>query len=204
MAAALGERWLGAGRDCCHLIYLALGTGIGAGIIVNGQPYLGAHGVAGNIGHIILKEDGALCNCGKRGCLETLASGPAVAKTAREALAHGNHSGPLALMAARGNEITGKAVVDAARDGDEVAQQILATSGHYLGQALAILANMLDPQMIVIGGGVAQAGDYLLKPAREAFQHRILDAASAASIVTAQLGDNAGMLGAASLVWAGY
>lgn len=201
VTAALGEQWLGAGRGNCHLIYLAVGTGIGAGIIIAGKPYLGAHGVAGNIGHVILQDDGPLCSCGKRGCLEALAAGPALARRAREALAHGAHDGPLAQVNREGVEITSKRVVDAAKEGDLLARQIVQAGGRYLGQGLAILANVLDPQIIIIGGGVSQAGDYLLEPAREEFSHRTLESASTIPIVTAQLGDNAGMMGAAWLVW---
>jgi glucokinase len=199
--AALGEHWLGAGQGSCHLIYLAVGTGIGAGIIIAGKPYLGAQGVAGNIGHVIVQEDGPLCNCGRHGCLEALASGPALARNAQEALAQGIDAGPLAHMKQTGVEITGKQVVEAALEGDLLARQIIQVSGRYLGRGLAILANVLDPQMIIVGGGVSQAGDALLMPAREEFRQRILDSASATPIVTAQLGDNAGMMGAASLVW---
>jgi glucokinase len=201
IAAGLGEHWLGAGQGSCHQIYLAVGTGIGAGIIIAGKPYLGAHGVAGNIGHVMLQEDGPLCSCGRRGCLEALASGPAVARRARQALQEGDDAGPLALLHKAGIEITSKEVADAAKEGDPLARQIMEASGRYLGQGLALLANVIDPQVIIIGGGLSQAGDCLLGSARAEFRHRILDPAKTTAIVTAQLGDNAGMIGAAWLVW---
>lgn len=192
---ALGEWAYGAGRGIDPLLYIKVGSGIGAGLVLNGEVYHGATGSAGEIGHTTIVEDGPLCSCGNRGCLEALAGGRAIAQQAR-ALVQAGHSTQLALMAAP-EALTAREVALAARRGDLAAQRILHRAGRYIGVALASLINLLNPALVVLGGGVAQTGDLLLAPIREEVQRRSLPAlAQAARITAAVLGRHATAMGA--------
>jgi glucokinase len=199
-AAALGERWLGSAKHADDVVLLSVGTGIGAGILIRGRPHLGLHGLAGGIGHICVDEEGPLCGCGRRGCLEAVAAGPAIARAGRDAALHGA-GGMLVERARRGEDVTAYVVVEAARAGDPLARAVLDTCGRYLGQAIALLAAVLAPQVIVIGGGLVAAGECLLDPARAEFRRAALEAVRAVPILESRLRESAGVVGAASLVW---
>lgn len=200
-AAALGEQWVGAGRGVKDMILLTLGTGVGGGLIFDGQVYQGTAGYAGEIGHMAMTEDGPLCGCGRRGCLETYASATAVIREAREALERGEETSIKALAAASSRGLEAKTVFVAAAQGDKVAAAITDKLVRYLGLAIANLVNILNPEIVVVGGGVAAAGDQLLVPLRAAVHRRALAGpAQSAAIIGAQLGNDAGIIGAASLV----
>jgi glucokinase-like ROK family protein len=182
---ALGEWSYGAGRGERNLAYIKVGTGIGAGLLLNGNMYHGNSGSAGEIGHITIREDGPPCTCGSRGCLEAMAGGNAIASRARAAAKAGRRTQlasftPLDTLSARD-------VAAAARLGDLVAQQIIAESGALLGIAIASLINLVNPGLVVIGGGVAECGDLLLEPIRKAVQERSLRSSGQAVRITASL-----------------
>ena len=192
---ALGEWAYGVGRGLSHLLYIKVGYGVGAGLLFNGHIYHGATGSAGEIGHIAIDSDGPLCTCGNRGCLESLSSGKAIAEKARDVLSTGNHTQLTA--AANNGEITARDVAHAAQHGDLVAQEILQEAGEYLGTALASMVNLINPQMIIIGGGVSQVGDLLLGPVRRVVKERSLQAAAQdLRINAAVLGRRATSMGA--------
>ena len=192
---ALGEWAYGADRGVNNLAYIKIGTGVGAGLLINGQIYRGATGSAGEIGHLTIEEDGPLCNCGNRGCLETLTGGNAIARIAQEAARRG---APTSLATIQPVErITAIDVAEAARHGDLTAQQILSTAGNHLGIALAGLVNLFNPNVVIVGGGVAQIGDLFLEPVRKAVQRRSLPAAAqSVRITTAMLGRRSSSMGA--------
>lgn len=192
---AIGEWAYGAGRGENYLAYIKVGTGIGSGLLLNGQIYRGATGSAGEIGHLTIEENGPLCECGNAGCLEALAGGRAIARQAREAIRQGKRT----LLASLGpvEEITARDVASAARRGDLVAQQIISRAGSYLGIAIAGLVNLFNPRMIVVGGGVAQVGDLLLQPIRDTVARRSLQAsARTVKINTAVLRRHSSAMGA--------
>lgn len=192
---ALGEWAYGAGRGERHLAYIKVGSGIGAGLLIDGKIFRGATGSAGEIGHTTIREDGPLCSCGNHGCLETLAGGRAIARQASEAV----QSGKRTMMASIDpiHKITARDVADAARRGDLVAQQIMKDAGTYLGIAIASLVNLFNPNIIVVGGGIAQMGDLLLQPVRQVVQQRSLrSSAQAVRIDTAVLGRRSSSMGA--------
>ncbi|WP_134704677.1 ROK family glucokinase [Ammoniphilus sp. YIM 78166] len=199
--AALGEMWQGAGKCSRHLICITVGTGIGGGLIINGDIYHGALGLAGEIGHMTIRpEGGLLCNCGKPGCLETETSATAIAYYGRKAVDEQQETRLTQTLKQQG-VITAKDVIDAARSGDVVSVKILHHVGYYLGLALAQMSNVLNPEKIVIGGGVSKAGDFFLEPIRENFIKYALNKVSETTdIVPATLGNKAGWLGAAWLV----
>lgn len=171
---ALGEWAFGAARGEDYLAYIKVGTGIGAGLLLNGQIYHGSTGSAGEIGHLTIDENGALCECGNTGCLETVAGGRAIARQAQEAVARGKRT----LLASMGpaESLTAKDVAAAARRGDLVAQEIITRAGSTLGIAIAGLVNLFNPRMIVVGGGVSEIGDLFLQPIRDAVERRSLPA----------------------------
>ena len=172
-AAAYGEYRRGAGQGKSHLIYITVSTGIGGGIIAQGEVYRGAEGYAGEIGHITLDLEGPQCNCGNRGCLETLASGTAIARQAVEALALGMPTSmPQVAAMENREEVTARHVFTAAEMGDQVAQDIVNRALDYLGAGLATLAHLFNPEAFVIGGGVSLSGDSFFLPLREAFCRR--------------------------------
>jgi glucokinase len=182
-SAAVGEHWLGASRNVQNSICITLGTGIGGGIILNGDILLGPDGTAGEIGHICIERDGPPCGCGSRGCLEQYASARAIVKMAIE-------NGI--------NVATSKELFDLAENGDLVAQHIFGMMGTSLGVGLAGLINSLNPEMIVVAGGVSAAYPLFIKKTKEEIEFRAYSQpASRAKIVRAELGDDAGVLGAA-------
>lgn len=198
-AACYGEFRFGAGRGLRHIVYVTLGTGIGGGIIIDGRIYGGASGAAGEVGHMIVDENGPLCTCGNRGCLEAMASGPAIAREAAEAITEG-HSKLLAELA--GNAVpTAELVHEAAMAGDRTAIEIIERAGHYLGLGLIGLLSCFNPQALILGGGLVGLGDLYLEPAmRTAREGAFEQIAADAVITTAELGERAGALGAAALV----
>ncbi len=182
---ALGEWAYGAGRGERNLAYIKVGTGIGAGLLLDGQIYRGVTGSAGEIGHVTIDENGPLCQCGNRGCLEAMAGGQAIAQRAIEAI----HKGQRTILAEKApvETITAQDVIAAARRGDLFAQHVMAEAGAHLGTAIASLVNFVNPGMVVIGGGVALIGDLLLEPIRRTVQERSLRVASRAVRITAAL-----------------
>ncbi|CAB4874991.1 MAG: ROK family glucokinase [Actinobacteria bacterium] len=202
-AAAWGEAKFGAGQNQDHMMMLTVGTGIGGGIVVNGALYRGAFGTAAEFGHMRVVPEGHLCGCGARGCFEQYASGNALLRHAREAI---NASPEIARnLLSRGDGtvagLTGKAITDAAREGDPVALAAFNTTGQWLGAGIATLAVILDPACVVIGGGVIDAGEILLKPTRESLERTMPFAGKHPypEIIAAQLGNEAGLVGVADL-----
>ena len=195
--AALGEMWLGAGKGHKDLIMVTLGTGVGGGVIVNGQPLTGAHGAGGEIGHLcVTYEEEEHCGCGKQGCLEQYASATGIARLARKRLAADDTASVL-----RDKEtIDAKAVFDALKEGDRLSEEIVEEFGRYLGYAMANLAAVTDPSVIVIGGGVSKAGSILLGYIEKYFAEKVFFANKETKFVLAKLGNDAGICGAARLI----
>lgn len=192
---AIGEWAYGAGRGEKNLAYVKVGKGIGAGLLLDGQIYHGATGSAGEIGHITIEENGPLCSCGNRGCLEAMAGGNAVANRAIEYVRRGQRTELSSIHPIE--SIQARDVIAAACSGDLISQQILAEAGAHLGTAIAGLVNLFNPSMIVIGGGVSQIGDLLLEPIRRTVQKRSLRMASKRlRISTALLGRRSSGMGA--------
>ncbi|HEX2128169.1 MAG TPA: ROK family protein [Solirubrobacterales bacterium] len=196
--AALAEHRLGAARDTENMVMLTIGTGIGGGLILGRQVYRGANGAGAELGHIVIDYAGPPCqgNCPNRGCVEALASGTALGREGRIA-AEAHPDSALGRQHRDGMEIDGRLVTEAAIAGDGIAVEVVATIGRRLGVALSSLANIFGPDMIVIGGGASAAGDLLLEPAREQLQTRALPPMNRTPVVTAALGPEAGMIGAA-------
>jgi len=202
-AAAWAEWRFGAGQGEDHVVLVNLGTGIGGGIILDGELFRGRSGLAGEFGHMVVVPGGHRCGCGNRGCWEEYAGGNALRRDARE-LASARSPVAHDLLARAGGDpeaVTGPLVTAAARDGDPAATELLQDMGRWLGIGLANLAAALDPGVFVIGGGVSGAGDLLLEPAREAFRRSLTGRGfrPEARIVRTSLGINAGMIGAADL-----
>ncbi len=197
--AALGELNYGAGQGCDNLICITVGTGIGSGLVINGKLVRGASNAAGEIGHIKLDMNGGpLCGCGDRGCLEAFASGPSIVALAEEYIKGGKSTKYRELA---NPDITPYIVSEAAKQGDPVAKRIFTIVGEYIGIGLASVVNLLNPEKIIIGGGVAAAGDLLLTPIKESLVKRAMPiAGSAVEIVPAQLGNSAGVIGASLLI----
>ncbi|MEW6285105.1 MAG: ROK family transcriptional regulator [Chloroflexota bacterium] len=191
---ALGEWAYGAGRGEKNIAYIKVGSGIGAGLILNKQIYGGTTGAAGEIGHLTIDENGPLCNCGNHGCLEAFAGGHAIALQGR-ALAK---SGKRTLLASLPVEsITAREVAEAARRGDLYAQEIIHRAGTYIGIAIAGLINLFNPSVVIIGGGVAEVGDMLTTPIRQAVRERAMRASEqGVRITTAMLGRRSVLIGA--------
>lgn len=202
-ATAWGEARFGAGRGVEHLVLITVGTGIGAGIVLGGELYRGRWGLAGEPGHYRVVPDGRLCGCGNRGCWEQYASGSALAAEAREFARRSPEAAArlLQLGAGQPEGISGPQVTQAAREGDPAALRCFEIVGGWLGQGLADLAAILDPACFVIGGGVAEAGDLLLAPARAAYDKSVAGGRvrRRAEITPAELGAEAGLVGAADL-----
>ena len=192
---ALAERWWGAGQGIDDFAYIKLATGIGAGFCVDGKVYRGSSGIAGESGHITIDAAGAPCGCGLRGCLVTTVGAPALLARARELLAE--HPGsPLA-----GREFGITVLEDAALAGDPLALQVVREAAEQLGRAVAGLLNLMNPEVVIIGGGLARLGDLLLEPLRQVVRTRTLTASVAGSrIVTSQLGARATAVGATTLL----
>jgi glucokinase len=197
--AALAEFLFGVGRGARNVVMLTIGTGIGGGLILDGEIYRGTTGAAAELGHIVVQEDGPPCqgNCPNRGCVETLASGTAIAREGK-AVAEREPDSALGKALAEG-PIVGKTVTELAIQGDPLAAEVVAEAGQHLGVALASLANIFDPDVIVIGGGVSAVGDLMLDPARRELQSRALTPMNRTPVKLAELGPEAGMIGAAAM-----
>lgn len=199
-AAGFGEKIFGAGKQTRDFVYITASTGIGGGLVLGGKIHRGASFCGGEVGHITVVPDGNLCKCGKRGCLEAYASGTAIGKMARAKLERGGKS-RLRKMVKRLEQITGETVTQAAFSGDPFAIKILREAGRYLGIGLAVVMNILNPEMIVLGGGVIKAGDYIWKPMMASAKREAWPAAfKACRVLKTALGAHAGNLGAAALV----
>lgn len=197
--ATLGELTFGAGKGLKNLICITVGTGIGSGIVIDGKLVRGASGTAGEIGHMVLQDHmGEMCGCGHTGCLESLASGPTIVKMANEFLMSGKSTKFKEL--AVNTPVSPRIVAEAAEMGDEVAKRIFKINGYWLGLAMANLVNILNPEAIIVGGGVGQAGDLILEPIREMIKERALSIpAQAVKVLPAELGESAGVIGASLL-----
>jgi glucokinase len=191
-ASALGEFHYGAGRGEKSMVYIVVGTGVGAAILINGQLYRGACNSAGEVGHISLDREGELCSCGSRGCVETYTSGPWLARRYQRALEREGRTHP----SKEHGPLTGERVAHLAREGDKPARQVMKQAGEALGVAVASMAMILDIELYVVGGSVAKAGDLILEPAREIIPrcsypsvcHRV-------RVVATELGDDGPILG---------
>ena len=188
------DLWRRARRQS-YLAYIKIGTGIGCGLLLEGHLYRGVLGTAGEIGHVTISDDGPPCTCGSYGCLEAMAGGRAIADRALLAVRAGQRTELARLAVAR--ELTARDVAQAAQRGDLVCQQLLADAGRHIGNALASLINLLNPGMVIIGGGVAQAGSWLLDPLQQAIgEHTMLSSRSAVKVVVSALGPRAVAMGA--------
>jgi glucokinase len=198
--AALAEHLFGAARGAENAVMLTIGTGIGGGLILGGEIYRGSTGAGAELGHVAIQLDGPACqgNCPGHGCVETLASGTALGREGRAA-AESNPESALGKLLAEGSEIDGRAVTVAAQEGDETAIGVFDLVGGRLGVALASFANIFEPDVIVVGGGVIAAGELLLAPARRELEARALRPMNRTPVVAAELGEDAGMIGAAAM-----
>ncbi|WP_106497146.1 ROK family glucokinase [Lentibacillus sp. Marseille-P4043] len=198
--AVLGENWKGAGNQSENLIALTLGTGVGGGIIANGTILNGVNGTAGEIGHITVNPEGYPCNCGKKGCLETIASATGIVRQAMERIKQ-EPTSHLASFYQQSGVVTAKDIFDLAHNGDPDCKAIVERTGDVLGFAIANLATVINPSTLLIGGGVSKAGDQLLSSINSAFTKYALPRVSeVCKLKIAQLGNDAGIIGAAFLV----
>lgn len=195
-AAAYGEMWKGGGRGCGNMVAVTLGTGVGGGIIINGEVITGAAGAAGEIGHIHIEDDETEeCGCKNKGCLEQYASATGIVRLAGRRLAEDDKPSIL-----RGGRLSAKAVFDAVKAGDEVAVEIARRFGLYLGKGLAMVANVVNPEVFVIGGGVSKAGDVLLGFVEPPLRKFAFPPCRDVRLALARLGNDAGIYGAAGLI----
>ncbi len=198
-AAALGEMWMGGGKGYTDMVVITLGTGVGAGIILNGRIAFGADGAAGEVGHFPMNEDETEpCSCGNYGCLEQYASASGVARMAKEYLL--GHDDETVLSGKDPEEITSVDVFDAARSGDAVAQKLVDGFGKEMGKALAYIACVVDPQIFVIGGGLSNAGEIVIDAIRKHYRHYAFHACRETEFALATLGNRAGIYGAARIL----
>jgi glucokinase len=198
-AAALGEFYFGAARGVRNFIYITLSTGIGGGIIIDGKIYGGAIGAAGEVGHMTIDDEGPICNCGNRGCWETLASGTALAREARQRIKEGVRTSILEYAEGDVEKVTAQVIHNAAKEGDSLAKELIAQTGYYVGVGLINLINIFNPELIVIGGGLSNIGDILLEPAFKVARGRVYkEAFQAVRFASPELGRNSGVLGAAA------
>jgi len=201
-AFAFGEKWVGAGKEVKSLVCLTLGTGVGGGIILNGRIWHGADGMAAEIGHMTVLPDGLKCNCGNYGCLESYASASSIVRRVCNAIQSGKLT--MVLDYAKGNleNITSDLVYQAALKGDELAIHIMNETATFLGIGIANLINLLNPEMIVVGGGLTNAWDIIYPVTLKEVQKRALsEVAKRVKIVRASLGDNSGIIGAAGIAY---
>ncbi len=195
--ATLGEWWIGAAKGARNVVGLTIGTGIGGGLILDGRLYHGASDVAGEIGHATIEANGRRCGCGNYGCLEAYASGPAIAERAREALAGGEPSVMPSLVGGDLTRLTAALVYEAAHRDDELAVEVVRDTARFLGIGVANLLNIFNPEVVVLAGGVMQAGDALFEPLRAEVRRRAFKpAVDACRIVPGDLEGTAGVVGA--------
>jgi glucokinase len=203
--ATLGEWWIGAARGAQHVVGLTIGTGIGGGLILDGRLYHGASDAAGEVGHTTIDSTGRRCKCGNYGCLEAYASGPATADRAREALAGGEDSLLNAMVDGRLEHLTAQHVYDASKQGDDVAREVVRETARFIGTGIANLLNLFNPNVVVLAGGVAQAGEDLFSPLRAEVRRRAFKpSVEACRIVPGALGGAAGVVGAVATYLAQY
>lgn len=194
--AALGEYWMGSAKEYSSVVLVTLGTGVGGGIIIDGKAVSGYNGAAAEIGHLpLVEEETEYCNCGKKGCLEQVASAPGIVKTATRMLNSSDEPSSLRQL----QYISAKAVFDEAKAGDAMAIKIVDYVCRYLGKGIACVAIMTDPEVICIGGGVSAAGDFLIDRIEKYYRQYVFHASKNTKIIKAQLGNDAGMYGAAKL-----
>ncbi|MFP4026481.1 MAG: ROK family protein [Candidatus Brocadiia bacterium] len=193
-AAALGEQWVGAGKNASSLVQFTLGTGIGGGIVLNGKVWHGFRDCAGEIGHMTLEPEGPICGCGNRGCVEALASATNMVRRMQETIDDGGET----ILREKRDELTARDIYEAAVEGDEPALENMETTGYYLGTAVANILHILNPEVIVFSGGVTAAGNMLMQPIRQTAKKRTMEACwRGTKIRFAELGDDAGIIGAA-------
>jgi glucokinase len=198
--ATYGEWWLGAGKSVDNLVGFTLGTGIGGGIVLNGEIFHGASDAAGEMGHMTLDSTGRKCKCGNYGCLEAYASGPAIALRAVEGIEAGAETVLPDLVNGRLEEITAATVYEGAVLGDAYANEVMKETAKFLGTGIANIVNILNPEMVVVAGGVTRAGDQLFVPLRAEVRRRAFKSAEeACQIVPAQLVGTAGVIGAIAM-----
>lgn len=196
--AALGEMWQGGGKGYTDIVMITLGTGVGGGVIIDEQIITGKHGLGGEIGHIHVRdEEKEHCNCGGVGCLEQVASATGIAREARRKMASCDTP---SILREAGDKVSAKDVLDAAKEGDVLALEVMEVVGHFLGVALASLALTVDPQMFVIGGGVSKAGQYLVEVINRHYAQFMPISENRATIGLAKLGNDAGIYGSARLI----
>ncbi len=199
--AALGEWCFGVEKKVANLIYITVSTGIGGGIIADGKLYTGACGTAGEVGHMTIDVNGPRCNCGNIGCWESLASGTALAREAVKQINQGAYTSIIEFVNGDVSRIDAKIVSLAARQGDKLAKELISHLGYYFGVGLANLVNIFNPELILIGGGLAKMGDLLLEPAINVVKERAFKTPlNSVEIKPALLGDDSGVLGAVALV----
>ena len=195
--AALGEFWVGGGSEYNSMVMVTIGTGVGGGVIIDGKPIYGFNGAAGEIGHLPLVEgETESCNCGKKGCLEQVASATGIVRTANRMLAESDMPSSLRSVP----YISAKVIFDEAKGGDALAIQVTEYVCRYLGKGLACAAGMVDPEVFVIGGGVSAAGEYFINLIDKYYKECVFHASRQTKIVKAALGNDAGMYGAAKLI----
>ncbi|MCR5545390.1 MAG: ROK family glucokinase [Lachnospiraceae bacterium] len=195
--AALGEAWMGAGKGCHSVVMVTLGTGIGGGIILNNKILTGFNGAAGEIGHIVVNEDEILqCNCGSHGCIEQYASATGIVMMAHRHLDRSKKNSPLREM----EDFTAKDVFDQAKAGDELAKEVIHTVCYALGKMIATVCNVVNPEAVLIGGGVSKAGQIIIDEIREGFDVGVFHACANTKIMLATLGNDAGIYGGVGLI----
>lgn len=196
--AALGEAWKGGGKDYDDIVMITLGTGVGGGVIIGGKILTGYNGGAGEIGHMHVEdEEKEQCNCGRKGCLEQYTSATGVVRLAKRYMAASDKE---TKMREFGDNITSKDVFDLAKTGDIGAVEVVAQMGNYLGKSMSSIAAVINPQAFIIGGGVSKAGQYLIDAVKDVYRETCFAACGDAAVHLAELGNDAGMYGAAALV----
>jgi len=202
--ATLAELRYGAGRDVANLVMLTLGTGVGGGIALDNEVRRGPRQIMGEVGHLIVEPDGPRCGCGNHGCLEALVGRDRMVDYAIRLLEQGRASSLGERAGPRHEQLTPRVIAEAAQGGDELALEVMARTGYYVGVAICDCIVLCDPDLILIGGGIAGAGQLLLEPIRRTVRHRsMISGFDVSRIVAAELGNEAGMYGAAALVWEG-
>ena len=197
-AAALGEMYFGAAKGARNFIYITISTGIGGGIVIDGEIYTGSLGTAGEIGHMTIDTDGPHCNCGNTGCWETLASGTALAREAKQRIAAGVKTSIIEYAGGNIDEINAEVVHKAAQQGDTLAKELIAQTSYYIGVGLTNIINIFNPEVIIIGGGLSNIGDILLEPAYKVAGERAYKVAfESVRFARAELDKNSGVIGAA-------
>lgn len=197
--AALGELWQGSGKGYRNMVLATLGTGVGGGIILNGSILAGTNGAAGEIGHIFVNdEEQATCGCGKKGCLEQYASATGIVRLSKRVLEASTEPSKLR----KANEISAKTVFDCAKEGDRLALQVVDEACRYLGIAFSHIAQVIDPEVFVIGGGVSKAGEIITDHVKKHYERYVMDALKNKEFRLATLGNDAGIYGGAKLILA--